>query len=515
MKLFFTAIKYDYLQRTRSYAFLITLCASLAIAYTFVPEPNANYSTLRIDNYVGYYNSAWFGYVTAIMSSVFISMIGFYLINSGIKTDSDTKIGQIIATTPVSNFKYLLYKTFSNFLLLLTIVGIVFLMSIVLFILYNDGYSFELYHFVKPYILITIPAVFFVAAIAVLFEVLFGKYTIIQNMGYFFLFSALMFSAPKDVNEFAYDVFGSKVVIHQMEGTVQEILQSEDKPGLNIGYVFGNTHKTKRFEFNGVDFPTSFVLSRLIWIMASVLILALLASFFHRFDRKAPILVKKRSKEIETPMTSKGISLSKLSLTEINYSIFPLLKMELMLLFRKGKKWQWFINFAGMVVLAVLPIKIAHQIVLPILWFLQVGRLSDLTIKEQINNVHYFAYASYKPLKRLLSSQLLSGVIMMLFLALPIIIRQGLLLNFTAVLSEILGGIFIVVLASFLGILTKGKKLFEVLFFMIAYANINGIPWVDYFGGFTHHNYYIAQLILLIMMLVSVSFFMKNEQLNK
>ncbi len=72
IKSFLTIVKLDYLQRTRSYAFLITPCASLAIFYTFVPNPNANYSTIRIAGHIGYYNSAWFGYVTAIMTSVFL-----------------------------------------------------------------------------------------------------------------------------------------------------------------------------------------------------------------------------------------------------------------------------------------------------------------------------------------------------------------------------------------------------------------------------------------------------------
>jgi len=34
-----------------------TLCISLAIAYTFVPEPNANYSATRVDDYIGYDNA--------------------------------------------------------------------------------------------------------------------------------------------------------------------------------------------------------------------------------------------------------------------------------------------------------------------------------------------------------------------------------------------------------------------------------------------------------------------------
>ena len=78
MRPFLTVIILDYVTRVRSYSFLITLCISIAISYTFVPEPNANYSTIRIGEYVGYYNSAWFGYVTAIMTSIFLSLLGFY-----------------------------------------------------------------------------------------------------------------------------------------------------------------------------------------------------------------------------------------------------------------------------------------------------------------------------------------------------------------------------------------------------------------------------------------------------
>lgn len=115
MKNLINTIKFDYLQRTRTYPFLVTLCASLAIAYTFVPEPNANYSTIRIANTVGFYNSAWFGYVTAMMTSMFLSLIGFYLVNSGIKKDIETKVGQIVASTKVTNFTYLLSKVSSNF----------------------------------------------------------------------------------------------------------------------------------------------------------------------------------------------------------------------------------------------------------------------------------------------------------------------------------------------------------------------------------------------------------------
>ena len=515
MKFFVTIIKSDYLQRTRSYAFLITLCASLAIAYTFVPEPNANYSTIRIADHVGYYNSAWFGYVTAVMTSIFLSLIGFYLVNSGIKKDIETKVGHIVASTSISNFKYLLAKMLSNFMLLLTIVAVIFIMSILLFVLYNDGFSFELFQFIKPYLLITIPAMFFISMLAVVFEVFLGKYSVLQNVGFFFFFSALLVFTPKSEAQFSFDVFGSKIVMHQLGETVRNITKSGEKIGLtNIGYVVGNIKQTKRFEFNGVEFPTSFIISRFIWMFLSIIIIALISMFFHRFDRKERVSIKRSVAVSKRQYNLKEVLLSNLPIAQVNYSLFPLLKTEFLMLFRKGKKWLWILNIIGMALLAMLPLKIAHQIVLPILWFLQVSRLSDLTTKETTNNVHYFAFTAFKPIGRLLVSQVFAAVILMCLLASPLIIRLGISLNVEGVLAVIFGGILIVMLAALLGMVSKGKKLFEVLFFMISYANINGIPFADYFGGFEHNNFYVLQLAILVIIVGSINILVRKQKLK-
>ncbi len=513
MKSFLKIITSDYLQRTRSYAFLVTLCATLAIAYTFVPEPNATYSTIRIDGYVGLYNSAWFGYVTAIMTSIFLSLIGFYLINSGIKTDIDTRVGQIIAATKINNFSYLFSKVLSNFLVLLTIVLIVLTMSIILFLLYNDGRVLEMTQFLKPYTLITLPAIFLVAVLAVISEVFFGKYSVLQNLGFFFLFSALMLFTPKTEAQFSLDVFGGKIVTHELEEIVRGITKSDGKTDLTIGYVLGGVKNSKKFEFNGMDFPASFVISRLALVLLGILVIGLISPFFHRFNVKERIKMTPLRTEAKKH-TSKEINLSNLSIPKTNYSILPIVKTEFLLLFRKGKKWLWLLNFIGMLSLAMLPLKLSHQMVLPILWFLQISRLSDLTTKEITNNAHYFAFSSYKTTSRLLLSRLLSAVLLMLLLVTPLAVRLALTVNFFATLSVILGAIFIVLLAAVLGTLSKGKKLFEVLFFMLTYANINGISYADYFGGFEHHKLYIRTLASVLVILGAIIFVTRRHQLK-
>ena len=516
MKSFFSIVRYDYYQRTRSYAFLITLCASLALAYTFVPEPNASYSTIRISDYIGYYNSSWFGYVTAIMTSIFLSLIGFYLVNSGIKADNDTRVGQIVATTPIKNLSYLLGKATSNFAVLFTIVCCVFFMSAMLFFLYNDGYPFEVLQFVKPYLLVVLPPIFFISTLAVVFEVVLGRYSVIQNIAFFFLFTALALASPLEDTHFMTDVFGSKIVTQQMITKVNDISNTATTSGLNIGYVLGNSKETKRFLFEGVDFSAAFILSRILWMLVGVFLVVLIAPFFHRFDRKRLVKMKVVT---EQAMAKKrkvnAVILSALPAVQKDYGILAFVKTEMVLLYRHGKRWLWLINLIGMVLLTLLPIATAHQYVLPILWFLQVGRLSELNTKEITYGVHYFAFTSFKPIGRLLFSQLLSGILLLLFLSVPLLIRYVVASDFLAVATIAVGGIFIVLLASTLGILSKGKKLFEILFFMITYSNINGLAATDYFGGMPHGSFYVPALALICLFLVILGVSVRYLQLRR
>jgi len=230
MRLFAAIIKGDYLQRTRSYAFLVTLAISLYVAYTFVPAPEAAYTTVRIGNYIGENNSAWIGHVTAMMTSVFLSMIGFFLVNNSLKKDIETEVGMIIATTRVSNFKYLLSKTLSNFLVLMSIMAIVLLMSFFIFYFRSTGFSFEISQFVIPYLFVTLPSLFIVSALAVVAEVFLGRRSVIQYIGFFILFNVVVanIQMKKGSEMLTYiDPFGVKVVSMGMERFVQTHLGGE------------------------------------------------------------------------------------------------------------------------------------------------------------------------------------------------------------------------------------------------------------------------------------------------
>jgi hypothetical protein len=517
MKTFLNTIKYDYLQRTRSYAFLITLCFSLAFAYTLIPAPDANYSTVQIGGYTGNYTSNWIAYVSAIMTSTFLSLIGLYLVNGSIKTDVDTKVGQIIAVTSISNFNYLLSKVFSNFLVLFSIAFLIFCMSIGLFFKYNQGYSFDLMVFIKAYGLLVLPALFFISMIAVLIEVFIGKYTALQNVVIFMIFMLLLGTSKLNKGNYNFDVITGKVITVQMENQVNKLAKSNNNKTLNIGFT-NVMYDTKKFDFKPEPFSIDFIISRLLWVLLGIGIVAGIAPLFHRFNVK-----ERKFKKIKTTLTgnkieallNNEINVKNLIKTSTNYSILPLIKTELLLLFRNGKKGMWFLNIIGMILLLVVPVKVAHQFILPVLWFLQVGRLSTLSTKELTNNVHYFAYSSYKPISRLLLSKFISGSVLTFALAFPLLLKLVFIANFTAVLAIILGGMFIVLLAITFGIVSKSKKLFEVLFFFIAYANINQVPFLDYYGGVSSSSLYNIKLLSFAIILGLISVFVRKMEIER
>ena len=49
----------DFLERSRRFAFLVTLAASLYAGYAFLPPNHSAYVTLRFAEHRGIYNSAW------------------------------------------------------------------------------------------------------------------------------------------------------------------------------------------------------------------------------------------------------------------------------------------------------------------------------------------------------------------------------------------------------------------------------------------------------------------------
>lgn len=521
MKYSYSIIKADYLQRTRSYSFLITLAVTIYAAYSFVPPNTANYTTLNVPGYRGAFNSAWVGYVSATMTTVMLSLWGFLLVNSGIKKDIDTEVGLIVATTPISNFGYLLTKLLSNFLVLLTIAGITFGVSMLMFLLRGTGYPFIFTDFIIPYLLFAVPALLVVSALAIVGEIFLGKRSILQFIIYFFICGAMMagINNPEAGSTTAvFDPFGLSLVT----GSIKTLINTqfhENVKQVSFGFIFAEHKIFHTFVWNGVSWPAIFIVSRLVWMGFAVALVYISSFFFHRFDLSQPISSKKK---VLLPDLHTGISeLKPAAITAgplpplvTDYGIWPFIKTELLLLVRKGAKWFWLLSAGVLIAMLFAPLWIAHSYLLPVIWFLQVTRWSELVTKEQTYRLHYFTYSSYKPLLRMLPAQILAGILLALALALPVIVRCLINSDIYAAINILVGAIFIVLLAVCLGIVSGGKKLFEVIFFMLTYAATQKIPVTDYVGAtlYADHTSNLLVILMLVLFFGVTSFFVRNYQ---
>jgi hypothetical protein len=97
-----------------------------------------------------------------------------------------------------------------------------------------------------------------------------------------------------------------------------------------------------------------------------------------------------------------------------------------------------------------------------------------------------------------------------------VIIRCGIAFNFYGVVDILDGAVFVVSLAVCLGIVSGGKKLFEILFFLITYVLIDKGPIADYMGALPHGNQmnYLITILVLNMLLITTSFALRKYQVR-
>lgn len=519
MNRYFSIIKADYLQRFRSYTFIISLLASVIIAYSFVPAESANYTTIQAGNYVGFNNAAWIGHVTAIMASTFLWLIGFYIINNGIRRDKETGVGQIIATTSITNFQYLLSKSLSNFLVLLTITAIIFLMALGLIFTRGNSYEFNVSQFLLPYIFATLPSLFFLSAFTILFEVVFGKRTNLQNVVFFFLFTAIVAvtNTNNNINLQWLDPLGIKFLTNEILNFVKGYSRASNLH-ISVGFNIRSASEVKRFLYEGSHFSAAYIFSRLMWILMAFLILKLSAVLFNRFDSKVVQSVKNKiisPENIYSDIKSSEIKMIYLIKAEPDFGIFPLIKTEFIMLIRKGPKWFWIINAALFLTLFFIPLPDALKTGLPIFWFLQINRWADLATKEKFFGTDKFIYSTYKPLQRLLVAQIVAAIILAILFAMPVIIKLMLNSQFLQMFEVILGSFILVSFAVCSGIVWGGKRFFEVVLFLTSYASIQGTFFLDYWGGSHSSINYVAFQFLIFITFFCVSFLVRQYTIKR
>ncbi|MFK8101113.1 MAG: hypothetical protein AB8G15_01260 [Saprospiraceae bacterium] len=514
--------KADFLQRVRSYSFLIMLGVCVFMIYSFVPRLDAGYTIVSLGNYRGYYNAAWIGAMVANCGA-FFALFGFYFVNNAVQRDVETGVGQIIAATRVKNLAYLLGKFCSNLAVLLLILLIVAVMTVLMFEWRGESNVLEWDKLLLPLCILTVPSMIFLAGLALFFDTISSRLGRgIMNIAFLIIWMVSV------VNSEAYplfDIFNTYTVMNQVTTAISAT--HPDWNGLSgTGILVSDSLVDfKAFVWEGMQWTTTIIQQRLFLILIALGLVLLSTLGFRRFARSNDKTTKNkkrwwsRKKKVKPSIVkdSKLIpKLNTLQLPPVNFSWSRLLLTEVRLLLKgRGNGWR-FITAGLFLTMIFVDFKIGYEMILPLIWFFQVLLLSGLGCAVFVKKCHHYFFAFPDALRRQLPSASFTASLFLMILAAPIVLKALLMGNYYTVFAIFAAALFLPAVATLLGTLTKGSKLFEVLFTTQTYCYLTSVPYTDFLGARAVEStsgtaHYILGLAILA---ISLAFLIRKRQIE-
>jgi len=503
----------DFLERVRRYSFLLTLAFAAGLALL----TSSGTISLQLDEYRGVYNSAWVGSMMTLVGTTYITLAGFYMVKNTIQRDGQTRVGLVLATTPMSKSLYTLGKALSNFAVLGAMVSVLAVAAVILELVRAEAGGLEPGKLLAPFVWVALPAMAMTAAVAVLFETLPVLRGGAGNVIYFFAWTAYVaVSGITGVNDYV----GFGLFMRQMGGALKRI--DPTYPG---GFAFGhpNAEAAKTFLWNGVDWTPQVLLGRLQWIAIAVAIAWLSALFFHRFDparegwrrkKEAPEPGERADAHDAAAQRVADPHLTPLA-RAAHGSQFPRLVVSELRLMMKGRRWWWYLVAAGLFVASlVVPDVHAHQAFAGFAWLWPVLIWSQMGAREARHDTQKLLFSCAHALDRQLPAVWAAGVIVALCTGAGLGIRLLIGSDLPSLFAWLAGALFVPTFALALGVWSGSSKLFEALYTLWWYVGpMNHTPGLD-FTGMAHSSVSTPFYLLATLVLLTAAYFGRRTKLG-
>jgi ABC-type transport system involved in multi-copper enzyme maturation permease subunit len=482
----------DFLERARRYSFLVTIAVTLYLAYQ-IAIGNVG---MRLGNYRGVFNSPWLGMMLAMCTSIFVTLVGFYIIKNTIERDRHTGVGQILAATPLGRSSYMAGKAISNFLVLAVILAILAAAAIPMQIWQGEGSPLDLWQLYAPLLFLTLPAFAFLAALVLLFECIPGLRSGFGNVFYVFFWLALVGVGIKTKNLFC-DLVGAGLLEKTLVAWAKARL-----PDYNGGFSLGaigavgqsSLDASKAFLWEGVHWSPEFILPRLLLFVYAAGIVLLAAGLFDRFDpsrgifhraaarlgvttfrlrgRKVAVVAGPDASVVEareSAVAASSAHLTPLAGRQTSSRFGALLGAELRLMF-KGRAKLWYLVAAGLVIGSFFaPAGEPRGKVLAFAWLWPVLLWSQMGTREERYATGPLIFSTPHALGRQLPTVWLAGVSVALLVGAGVGLRHLAARDWTHLAGWLVGAMFIPALALALGVWSGTSKLFEGLYTALWY----------------------------------------------
>ncbi len=494
-------IKSNFLERVRSYQYLIVLLGSIVFTYFIIPASDSAYVIFYVGDTTGVINSAFIGTAGSICIALLFSLLGFFLVKNSIQKDLDCKTGEIIAATSMKKWQYTFGKALSNFLIFLSMLCVVFLSMIILQIIRAEDTHIDLWALFSPFLFIVFPLLLLVSALAILFEAIPQLSGTLGNIVHIILWGSMLpmlFAG----NNF-YEPTGMSILIRHILLSAQQEFPHVDLSNWDIGgsrnLMTGGT-----FSLSRIPWTLEMILPRLMWVGISVIIIALAAVFFNRFNTEKLQLKKSKSlrknkndisnsaiepDDLEMksgPETLRDIKLTPLESSPRTPRFLSLLYLDLKRQL-KSLPLLWYLGFLGISIWSLVsPYAKTQRLLLPILWALPVFIWPKQSTAIKQNHMEELMY----PLPRSTLSQFVSllstGWIIALITGIIPLLKMILHGDWAYAGVWLVGSFFIPSFAHFFTTWTGTSKIFEFLYGFLWYIGpFAGIQVLDFMGSLT------------------------------
>jgi hypothetical protein len=494
--------KADFLERVRRHSYLVALLATLFLGYQAIIGNVGMY----LGDYRGVYNSAWVGVMMAMTSTLFVTLIGFYVVKNCIERDRATGVGEILAATPVTRPQYLLGKWLSNFAALATILAVLAACGVVVQIWRGDEARIDLAALLLPFVFLSLPAMAALAAWAVFFETVPGLRGGFGNVAWLFLWGVLL-AVPMETRQPWADMAGIAVVQRTLMDEAQRRFP-DYKEGFSIGGRLGEAAAPTTFVWKGILWTPSLVAPRAGLFGIAALLVGIGSLFFDRFDPAGRFSRRRRRERVEAagkaiggaetlvqaaaspPPLPVAIHLSPLpaglraAAASKRFPTPVLVAAELRLMLR-GQRKLWYAGALGLFIAGLAaPLEAARAIVLPLCWLWPVLVWSQLGARETIQGTSQLVFSAPRMLGRQLPAAWCAGVLLALATGGGVAARLLLAGDFPALGAWLAGALFLPSLALALGAWSGTGKLFEGILPAIWYIGpMNHVASFDYCGA--------------------------------
>lgn len=539
----------DFLERVRRYSFFLTLLFALGLGY----GAGTGRISINMDGFRGVYTSAWIGSLVALVTTCFVTLVGFYIIKGSVDRDRQTGVGQILAATPLSKTSYTLGKFLSNFGVLASMVLLLAVCALVMQLFTAEDPHFDSVALLAPFVLIALPAMALTAAVAVLFEMLPVLRGGVGNVIWFFVWVFGGLALPVLSKNPQLDPVGFGVVSESMMAAARQVIP-DYKSGFALSISTGRIQIAAGLRWHGVDWTRQIVELRIAWFAAAIVIALLAALFFDRFDsaRALSFSLRRSGAARQTsvgestsgealPGATIGVSmigassigastlaglaaprervlhLSALSSAAHGGTFGRLFFAELRLALQ-GLRWWWYAIAAGLLIAQLFaPLEAARGPLLSVAWLWPALVWSAMGSRESRFATRGLLFSSSGILARQLPACFLAGVAVALLAGAGIGIRLLLAGQDLGVGAWLAGAFFLPSLALALGVVSGSGKAFEALLAALWYIGpLNHTPGIDYTGAAsgTATLRYTIVYVALTAILLAVAFLFRARQIR-